>query len=353
MPLGEAFGHCPALRLIPPDPARAAEIWEKVLRRLEGIGAGVESECTGEVFFTVDGLVRLYGEEPIDVLLAARKALGPRVRIAAAPNRFASFAVASRSSRLPRSIRKGEEEAILPAGALRKFLASLPAAALRTKLGAEDPANKLISSLERLGIGTLGDLARLPRGKVADRFGKLGLRALELASGEDTPLRPRKPAEELGATIDLPDAVAGLQLGRYLELLVDRLLVDRRRKERTILALRLSVRLAGGGSWSIEQGFGRPTAQARAINLLLAPRLEGLPGPAEELTLQIQAFGPETCDQLELSFGPIEPRGGRVAAAVREVRAASGPEALLKVINVNPQSHLPERRFVCAPYPER
>jgi nucleotidyltransferase/DNA polymerase involved in DNA repair len=353
MSLGEAFGHCPALKLIPPDPARAMQIWEKVLRCLEGIGAAVESECAGEAFFTVDGLVRLYGEGPIDVLFAARKALGPRVRIAVAPNRFASFASASRDSRPPRSIREGEEEAILPAGALRKFLASLPVAALRTKLEAETQANKLISSLERLGMRTLGDFARLPRNKIADRFGKLGLRALDLASGEDTPLRPRKPAEALSVNIDLPDAVAGLQLGRYLELLVDRLLSDRRRKERTILSLRLSARLAGGGSWSIEQGFGHPTATAKTINLLLAPRLEELPGPAEELTLHIQAFGPEMSDQLELSFGAIEPRGGRVAAAVRAVRAASGPEALLKVIAVDPQSHLPERRFVLAPYPER
>lgn len=353
MALGEAFGHCPTLGLIPPDPARAAEIWEKVLRRLEGIGAVVESECAGEVFFTVDGLVRLHGEEPIDVLFAARKALGPRVRIAAAPNRFTSFAAANRGSRLPRSICEGTEETILPAGALRKFLALLPVAALRTKLGAETQAAKLISSLERLGINTLGDFVRLPRSKVADRFGKLGLRALELASGEDTQLRPRKPAEALSVGIDLPDAVAGLQLARYLELLIDRLLADRRRKERLILALRLSMRLAGGGSWSVEQVFGRPTAKAKTISLLLAPRLEELPGPAEELTLRIEAFGPEASDQLELFFGPIEPQGDRVGAAVREVRAASGPEALMKVIDVDPQSHLPERRFVLAPYPER
>lgn len=353
MPLGEAFGHCPALRLIPPDPERAAEVWEKVLRRLEGIGAAVESESVGEAFFTVDGLVGLYGGTPMGVLIAARKALGPRVQIAAAPNRFSSFAAASQGSRLPRSVREDGEEAVLPPAALSKFLASLPVAALRTKLGPEASATKLITSLERLGLGTLGAFARLPTSKVADRFGKLGLRALELARGEDTPLRPRKPAEELSASIDLPDAVAGLQVTRYLELLVDRLLSDRRLKERTILALRLSARLAGGGSWSTEQRFSRPTAKAQTINLLLSPRLEELPGPVEELSLRIRAFGPETPDQLELSLGPTEPRGGKVAAAVRQVRAAAGPDALLKVIDVDPQAHLRERRFVFAPYPEQ
>ena len=41
-----------------------------------------------------------------------------------------------------------------------------------------------------------------------------------------------------------------------------------------------------------------------------------------------------------------------MATAIREVRAASGPEALLKVIDVDTQSHLPERRFVLAPSSE-
>jgi protein ImuB len=352
MALGEAFGHSPALRLIPPDPVRAAEVWEQVLRRLEAIGAAVESGRAGEAFFATGGLRLLHGGEDADVLAAARRALGPRVRIAAAPTRFASLLAAGRVARPPDPT-GGDREAIVVAGALRRFLAPLPVAVLRGGLGPDPRADRLIGDLERLGLGRLGALARLPRGKVADRFGTLGLRALGLARGEDTPLRPRVPAEEIEQAIELPDAVAGLQLARYLELLLERLLADPRRKERTILALELSASLVGGGSWRTRQGLGRPTVDARAIGGLLAPRLEELPGPTDRLRLRILAFGPEASGQVELFLGPAEMRGAGVAAALREVRAGAGPESVLRVIEVDRHSHLPERRYLLAPYPTR
>lgn len=352
MALGEAFGHCPGLGLIPPDPVRAAEVWERVLRRLEAIGAAVESERAGEAFFGIGGLRLLHGGEDTDVLAATRRALGPRVRIAAAPNRFASLLAAGRLSR-PADRARGEPEAILGPGALRRFLTPLPVAALRAGLGPDPRADRLIGDLERLGVANLGALARLPRGKVADRFGRLGLRALGLARGEDTPLRPRVPAEEVEQAVELPDAVAGLQLARYLGLLVDRLLADPRRRERAILALELSARLVAGGSWRIEQGLGRPTAAAPTITALLGPRLEALPGPADRLRLRVLAFGPEASGQVGLFLGVAEMRAAGVAAAVREVRAAAGPEAVLRVIEVDRRSHLPERRYLLAPYPVR
>ena len=56
MRLGEALARCPDLALVPPDPERAEAAWEDALRRLEGIGAEVESERPGEAFFEADGL---------------------------------------------------------------------------------------------------------------------------------------------------------------------------------------------------------------------------------------------------------------------------------------------------------
>ena len=138
-----------------------------------------------------------------------------------------------------------------------------------------------------------------------------------------------------------------------MELAVDRLLASPARAGRTVLALRLSARLEGGGSWSVEQGLGRPSASAQTIGSLLVPRLEALPGPAAALRLRALALGPRSAEQLELSLEGRQPRRGRLAAAVREVRAVAGPEALLRVIDVDPRSRVPERRALLAPYPER
>src|ERR1019366_5111931 len=42
MRLGEALARCPRLKLVPPDPAGVADTWERLLVRLEAIGAAGE-----------------------------------------------------------------------------------------------------------------------------------------------------------------------------------------------------------------------------------------------------------------------------------------------------------------------
>src|SRR3954470_20926343 len=61
MRLGEALARCPSLALIPPDPMGVADAWEKVLARLESVGAAVESDTPGLAFFDAAGLARLHG----------------------------------------------------------------------------------------------------------------------------------------------------------------------------------------------------------------------------------------------------------------------------------------------------
>ena len=299
-----------------------------MVRALEGIGAAVESERPGEAFFAVDGLRGLYGDSE-GVLAAARRAVGEESRIAAGRTRFAAFLAAAD---WPRPV---------------------PVEALRTRLDvSEREADELIEALERLGIETLRAFSRLSSDQVADRFGPLGLRALRLCHGEEEPLRPRTPHEELAEEIELPEDAAGRRLDRALELLVDRLLAAPQRQGRTLLGLRLGALLAGGGSWSVEQGLGRPSASPRVLRNVLLPRLEELPGPATALRLRAVGLGPPARDQLELAVGGAEPRRRRLRAAVREVRATQGAEALLKILPVDGASRVPERWALLTPYPE-
>lgn len=311
------------------DPVEAAEATEAMVRALEALGAAVESLQAGEAFFAVDGLRGLYGGSSAGVLSAARRAVGDEWSLGAGRTRFASFLAAAE---WPRPV---------------------AVAALRTRLGVpEREAAELIEALERLGIETLGAFARLGSDRVADRFGPLGLRALRICHGDEEPLRPRAPHEELAEEIELPEGTAGRQLDRALELLVDRLLALPQRQGRTLLGLRLGALLAGGGSWSVEQGLGRPSAAPRALCGVLARRLEELPGPAIALRLRAVGLGPPARDQLELAVGGAEPRRRRLRAAVREARSVQGAEALLKILPVDSGSRVPERWAMLTPYPE-
>jgi len=321
---GGPWSGCGALR----DPLAAAEATESAVRALEALGAAVESERPGEAFFSLDGLRGLYGGSSAGVVAAARRVLGTEKAIGTGTTRFAAYLVATG---WPRPV---------------------PVAALRTRLGSEREAADLVEALERLGIETVAAFARLGDDQVADRFGPPGLEALRLCRGEEEPLRPRTPHEELSEEIELPEGTAGRQLDRALELLVDRLLAAPQRRGRTLLGLRLGARLAAGGSWSVAQGLGRPSAAPRVLRSVLAPRLEELPGPATSLRLRAIGLGPPARDQLELAVGGDEPRRRRLGAAVREVRAVQGAEALLKILPVDAASRVPERWAMLTPYPE-
>jgi protein ImuB len=234
---------------------------------------------------------------------------------------------------------------------VRTFLSPLPASLLGTRLDPEGPrGHELVAALERLGVKTLGMLAELPEDAVADRFGALGSKARRLARGEDEPLRPRERHEAPFEVVELPETAAGPQLERALALLVDRLLADPVRRGRTVRALRLGARLAGGGGWRSEVALRRPSASPELLRVALAPRLVELPGPASALVLEATELGPEASDQMELGSRESERRRERLAEAVRQVRAATGAGALLRVLDVDSSSRVPERRAMLTPY---
>jgi protein ImuB len=358
MRLGEALARCPELTLVPPDPVRADAAWERVLRRLEGIGAAVESELAGEAFFEADGLRGLWGgqaapgrvaEEAADVrvIAKARRALAAPARLGAGPTRFCAFAVARTRPRRRRGA------AIVPTRTARAFLAPLPVSILRERLPAPQRlSDDLPAALERLGVRTLGELARLPRAAVADRFGAVGLLAWRLASGEDEPLRPRGAGEELAERLELPESAYGQQLERALEMLIDRLLARRERRGRSLRRLRLEARLASGGGWRTEVPLRRASADPLRLRLALLPKLGELPAPAAVLALRVLAFGPPAFEQPALMRSDRELRRERLGEAVRQARAAAGRDAVLRVLEVAPDSRVPERRVLLAPFPE-
>jgi len=383
--LGEALARCPTLRLVAPDPAGVADAWDAHVRALEDIGAAVEPGPPGTAYFGAGGLRTLHGGTLEDVLAAARQALravgdrpaagrqrppatsglgvatgagdgaegrqplaagrrrlpaaGP-VRLGAAPSRFAAYAAARRArARRP-------EVAPMAAAALAAYMAPVPVALL---LGRPEVA-MLPDALERFGIRTLGALAKLPRAALADRFGAPGPLARDLAQGKDTPLVPRTAAERLEERLELPESASGVQLQRGLDLLIDRLLARRERRGRALRAVVLSAALVEGGTWRAHVTFREPLADARRMRLVLGQKLAELPSPTDVLTLRAEGFGPPAGDQRSLLAEPAVIRRARLREAVRQARSVAGPDAALRIIPVDPESRVPERRLTLAPW---
>jgi protein ImuB len=355
MRLGEALARCPSLALIPPDPMGVADAWEKVVARLESVGAAVESEVPGLAFFDAAALGRLHGgrgtSDPAaalraraasapppwlaGVVTAVRAALRLPARIGAGPSRFCALAGAMRA-------RSRRAEVVDGAAGM----AAEPITLLRRRPEVE----ALVEPLWRLGIATLGQLAALPRAAVADRFGRAGEHAHDLALGHDDELRPRVPGEVLEEVLELPESGSGAQVERALVLLVDQLLARRERRGRTLRVVVLGARLVEGGTWRERVVFREPLADAVRMRLALGQKLVLLPAPAESLRLAVERFGPSSGGVTALFEDGSAQRTTRMREAIRQARAVAGPEAALRVLEVDPDSRVPERQAVLAPY---
>src|SRR4051812_3311728 len=370
--LGGALARCPTLRLVAPDPVGAADEWERLLGALEGIGAAVESGRPGAAWFDLQGLRTIHGGHDEDVVAAARRALATPARIGVAPSRFAAFAAAGRS--------RARRTELAPSGPARlaAYLAPFPVALLAVR----PETAALPTVLERFGIRTLGELAALPRAELADRFGDAGPLARDLARGRDTPLVPRRAAERLEEALELPESGSGAQLEHALGLLIDRLVARRERRGRTFRAVVLSAELVEGGTWRLRMTFREAHADPRRMRLALPPRLGPLPPPAHRprpppggprpprgggrrppppgraappppadvLRRRVGGLGPPAGLQRSLIAEPAAIRAARLREAVRQARAVAGPDAALRIVPVDPDSRVPERRHTLAPW---
>lgn len=336
MAIGEALTRCPELELVPADPLAVAEAWEGVVLALESIGAAVESTLAGLAYFEAAHLRGMYGSDE-RTLTHARRAIGRPVRIGVGPNRFCALVAAMEAS--------ARRAKIVDARAAPRYLG----AASVDLLGLREQTAALPTPLARLGVRTLGELRKLGRDPLADRFGEPGVLAYRLAGGEDTPLEPRDAPEGLEESLQIADASSGAVLERVLGLLVYRLLARPERRGRMLRVAVLSAHLAGGGTWRERVVFRQALCDPERIRLALSARLITLPAPAESLRLHVERFGPAAGEQLGLSEQDGATRRERLGEAVSQVRAAAGHDAALHAVPIDPDSRVPERRVVLTP----
>jgi protein ImuB len=337
MRLGEALATCPQLQLVEQDPASVEQAWEGLLRRLEDAGFAVEPAEAGTVYFETRGVERLYGGlEP--ALKRALSAVGPAwgARAGAAERRFAALAAAN--------VARPGQALIVSDDRTRRFLAPLALSLLPLE-------RDRYEELEELGVRTIGQLAGLPGGAVAERLGPDGRRAWSLARGEhDGRVTPRRPAEPLHETLEFPEAVGQeLTLRRGLGVLVDRVLARPERTGRPPRKLALWGRLTGGASWRRTVTLREPTADPGRLRAALAPKLAELPAPVLKLRLEVAELAEGTGEQLELVRVEGEVLKGRLREGLRQVRAAVGAGGVSTVVEVAPWSRIPEARALLVP----
>jgi nucleotidyltransferase/DNA polymerase involved in DNA repair len=348
MRLSEALATCPGLVLVERDPATVESEWERLLRRLEDAGFGVEPGEAGCVYFETAGVERLYGGvEPALKRALAAVGSGWDARAGAADRRFAALAAAS--------VARPGQGLIVSDEPTRKFLAPLPLSLLPLE-------RERYEQLEELGIRRIGQLAGLPGSAVAERLGPDGRRAWSLARGEEaragdeSAVRPRRPFERIAERLEFPEAVANeLTLRRGLCVLVERVLAREERAGRPPRKLVLTGRLVSGSSWRRTVTLREPTADLSRLRTALAPKLTELPAPVTSLRLELAELAESVGHQLELvAEGAAQIPGGTnnralLREGLRQVRASVGVGGVSTVVEVSPWSRIPEARALLVP----
>lgn len=348
MTVSQAIGLCPTLMLIEPDPVHYDERFAHILMRLGDVSPVIEPAELGRVFVGVDGLEGLFGraEKQLVVIRAAAASFAASAagagRLGWGKGKFVSWVAATRATAAPIVVPVGEEVA---------FLAGQPLTVLPL-----DPDNH--RRLRQLGLRTLGELAALPETAVITQFGREGRAAWRLAAGVvRDPVHGRIAPEPIVAALDFPAPVAdqGMLL-HTIGLLVEHALNDRRRIGWRVAGVRVRAALEQGMSWMIEALLKDPAALRERIVAPLATKLEQSPptGAVERLTVELTAFARGT-DELQLFArdAASAARAGRrsaLRAAAREMRARLKRQMLYRVIEVQPKSRLPERRYALIAY---
>lgn len=373
MIVSQAIALCPSLVLCEPDPDFHDAARDRVLEVLRRWSPVVErSADRGRLFVGVDGLERLYGppERQIAGLRARLRELSPwlasSARIGYAPGKFAAWVAArfaeparaagsarsAGSTRPPGAGRPGADICVAPAE-LAAFLAPQPVEVLPV-------SPRMAERLKRLGVERLGRLARMPEPALVSQFGADGRRALAWARGTRIDrVRPEAPARPIRVALDFPSPIGQLELlHAALDRLVARALDHPRRRGKSVRGLRVSASLEDGGSWSIRAIAREPTSEPERLGAFLRSRI-ALDRPrraVETLRLELFRFGPASAqtglfdpkEGAPRTFGSLETRSGELLPPLR--RAASmlrlrlGGATLYRVLELEPNSRLPERR---------
>jgi protein ImuB len=301
------------------------------------------------VWLDVTGAAHLVGGEEalLDELAARLAPLGHRVRAALADGPRLAQALARWGT-------LAGCPAVAPAGQGAHALAPLPVAALPVEA-------ETASFLVRLGVITVGDLARLPRASLAARLGARAAEVLELAAGRDAaPLVPYAPPRVLEEDARFEEGVEGAEALLFvLRAMTTRL--GARLAARGEAASRLEVTIPLDRSIARLRGVTErlafhvelpaPLAEPNDLLRALKAKLERteLPAPAVGLALTIPQIAPARRVQLDLSRGTavspdvlpallaeLSAEIGAERVGVLEVVDALAPEQRSRLVPVSP-----------------
>ena len=121
-------------------------------------------------------------------------------------------------------------------------------------------------------------------------------------------------------------------------------------RSRALRSLVIRAGLEGGGSFAHAITLREATSSVDRLATATLPHLSKIVAPVEWLTIAADASGALDGHQLALITAGDHERNLRTEEAARQVQSTRGKHALLHLIELEPWSQLPERRWALVPF---
>jgi len=328
----QARAACPGLVVVARDEAAERAAVMELLDALETCGPNVEGRAPGLCYFDATNLPA--GEAgSIGAAMAVAGALGFASVGAVADDKFTARCAASVDAR---------GAALVPVKGSAAFLKPLPMTLLPLAPGDAD-------RFDLLGLRTIGQIAALPPGPLAARFGERARAYAALARGEDDePLRPRRSQDIYEERFAFDDAVDRLEpllfaLRGCIADLTARLAGAAQVCDKVDLVLDAATEHASA-VLTIPIMLAEPTASAVTVFDLARIALEAREnlGAVEAMIVRAAPCGLPP-PQLTLFDGASASRRAALAATLARLRATLEPGDVFTVEPTPARSRLPER----------
>jgi DNA polymerase-4 len=328
MPAMRARALCPAAVFLPPDFPAYAAASDAVMRIFRDVTPLVEPLSLDEAFLDVAGAQRLLGRPAViarDIRARVTEEQQLTCSVGVAPTKFVAKLGSARA--------KPDGMIVVPADRVLDFLHPLPVDALW------GVGERAAETLHRLGLGTVGDLARAPLGMLRAALGEASAVHLhELSRGRD-PRRVVAEQEEksIGAEMTYDtDVTDPALIRRSLLALAER--VGARLRASGLVGRTIAIKVRSADFRTVNRSRTIPTTTdvAREIFETAWALFTGL-GAAGQIRLvgvRVEGLAAAATASRQLTLGERE-RGWREAeaaadaAAARFGRAIVGPASLL------------------------
>ncbi len=330
MPYSDARAFCPNLQTAPADLQKDHDFIQILRRWVTRYCPWVGMEGRDGLVLDVSGSAHLFGGE--DGMLGDMRTrlmrAGLSVCIGLADTRGAAWALAHHG------------EGVAPGGDMLSALQTLPVASLRLE-------EKTATTLARLGLRTIGDLAVAPRAPLTRRFGPDVLMRLDQALGHQSEqIMPLAEPPHYGVRMTLPEPI-GL-IGDVMagtERLLIRLCTKLKAQDMGARVLAITLRRVDQDHQQVELRLARPLRDAHRILPLFERGLAEVDAGFGIDQLRLEATQVEALPAQQITHistgrkGPLEDLITRIGTRI-------GLENIQRFLPAD--SHIPERSFIIA-----